>query len=120
MTRVKRGVITRKRHKKILKRAKGFLGRRSTSFRAANEALMHAGRYAWAHRRLKKRDFRTLWNVRISAALKPYEISYSKFIGELKTANINLNRKVLSELAAQNPEIFKAIVDAVKKGAVKK
>lgn len=88
---------------------------RSTTFRAANEALMKAGKYAWAHRRLKKRDFRTLWNTRISAALAPYEISYSKFIGELKKAKINLNRKVLSELGANNPEIFKAIVETVKK-----
>lgn len=75
---------------------------------------MKAGKYAWAHRRLKKRDFRALWNTRISAALMPYEISYSKFMGELKKANINLNRKVLSELAANNPEIFKTIVETVK------
>lgn len=115
MTRVKRGVTTRKRHKKILKRAKGFIGMRSTTFRAANEALMKAGKYAWAHRRLKKRDFRTLWNTRISAGLAPYDISYSKFMGELKKSNINLNRKVLSELAANNPQIFKTIVETVKK-----
>lgn len=115
MTRVKRGVITRKRHKKILKRAKGFLGRRSTTFRAANEALLKAGRYAWIHRRLKKRDFRALWNVRISAGLMPYDLSYSKLMGGLKKANIKLNRKVLSELAAENPEIFKAVVETVKK-----
>ncbi len=115
MTRVKRGVTTKKRHKKILKRAKGFIGRRSTTFRAANEALLHAGRYAWEHRRLKKRDFRALWNIRISAGLMPYGISYSKFIGGLKKANINLNRKILSELAALNPEIFKAVVEAAKK-----
>lgn len=115
MTRVKRGVTTRKRHKKILKRAKGFIGRRSTTFRAANEALMKAGKYAWAHRRLKKRDFRALWNTRISAGLAPYDISYSKFIGGLKKANIKLNRKVLSEFAAENPEIFKEVVKTVKK-----
>jgi large subunit ribosomal protein L20 len=115
MTRVKRGVITRRRHKKVLKRAKGFLGRRSKTFRAASEALMHAGRYAWEHRRLKKRDFRALWNTRISAGLLPYDISYSKFIGGLKKADIALNRKMLSELAAKNPEIFKAIVETVKK-----
>lgn len=115
MTRVKRGVITRKRHKKILKRAKGFLGRRSATFRAANEALMKAGKYAWIGRRLKKRDFRTLWNTRISAGLMPYDLSYSKFMGGLKKANISLNRKVLSELAANNPEIFKTIVEMVKK-----
>ncbi|MBU3924783.1 50S ribosomal protein L20 [Patescibacteria group bacterium] len=115
MTRVKRGVITRKRHKKILKRAKGFLGRRSTTFRAANEALLKAGKYAWIHRRLKKRDFRALWNIRISAALMPYDLSYSKFMGGLKKATIKLNRKVLSELAVKNPEVFKTIVETVKK-----
>ena len=115
MTRVKRGVTTKRRHKKILKRAKGFLGRRSTTFRAANEALLKAGKYAWAHRRLKKRDFRTLWNTRISAALMPFEISYSQFIGGLKKSNISLNRKVLSELAVENPEIFKTVVETVKK-----
>jgi len=115
MTRVKRGVTTKRRHKKILKRAKGFLGRRSTTFRAANEALLKAGKYAWAHRRLKKRDFRTLWNTRISAALMPFEISYSQFIGGLKKSNIGLNRKVLSELAVENPEIFKTVVEMVKK-----
>lgn len=115
MTRVKRGVTTRRRHKKILKRAKGFLGRRSKTFRAAQEALMHAGRYAWAHRRLKKRDFRALWNIRISAGLMPYGISYSKFIGDLKKANIGLNRKMLSELATENPETFKTLVETVKK-----
>lgn len=115
MTRVKRGVITRKRHKKILSRAKGFLGRRSTTFRAANEALLKAGKYAWIGRRLKKRDFRALWNVRISAGLMAFDLSYSKLMGGLKKANIKLNRKVLSEFAAMNPEIFKSIVEQVKK-----
>lgn len=115
MVRIKRGVISRKRHKKIIKRAKGFIGRRSKTYRAAHEALMHAGRYAWAHRRLKKRDFRTLWNTRISAALIPYEISYSKFINGLKKSQIGLNRKMLSELAAENPEIFKKVVEMAKK-----
>ncbi|MBU3964981.1 50S ribosomal protein L20 [Patescibacteria group bacterium] len=115
MVRIKRGVISRKRHKKVIKRAKGFIGRRSKTFRAAHEALMHAGRYAWAHRRLKKRDFRTLWNTRISAALIPYEISYSKFINGLKKTQINLNRKMLSELAAENPEVFRKVVEMAKK-----
>lgn len=115
MVRIKRGVISRKRHKKIIKRAKGFIGRRSKTYRAAHEALMHAGRYAWAHRRLKKRDFRTLWNTRISAALIPYEISYSKFINGLKKSQIGLNRKMLSELAAENPEIFKKVVEMAKR-----
>lgn len=115
MVRIKRGVISRKRHKKVIKRAKGFTGHRSKTFRAAHEALMHAGRYAWAHRRLKKRDFRTLWNTRISAALIPYEISYSKFINGLKKSQINLNRKMLSELAAENPEVFRKVVEMAKK-----
>lgn len=115
MVRIKRGVISRKRHKKIIKRAKGFIGRRSKTYRAAHEALMHAGRYAWAHRRLKKRDFRTLWNTRISAALIPYEISYSKFINGLKKSQIGLNRKMLSELAVENPEVFKKVVEMAKK-----
>lgn len=115
MVRIKRGVISRRRHKKVIKRAKGFIGRRSKTYRAAHEALMHAGRYAWAHRRLKKRDFRALWNTRISAALIPYEISYSKFINGLKKSQINLNRKMLSELAAENPEIFRKVVEIAKK-----
>lgn len=115
MVRIKRGVISRKRHKKIIKRAKGFIGRRSKTYRAAHEALMHAGRYAWAHRRLKKRDFRTLWNTRISAALIPYEISYSRFINGLKKSQIGLNRKMLSELAVENPEVFKKVVEMAKK-----
>lgn len=115
MVRIKRGVISRRRHKKVIKRAKGFIGRRSKTYRAAHEALMHAGRYAWAHRRLKKRDFRALWNTRISAALIPYEISYSKFINGLKKSQIGLNRKMLSELAAENPEIFRKVVEMAKK-----
>ena len=115
MTRVKRGVIKRARRKKVIKRAKGFVSHRKTNFRAANEALMHAGKHAYIGRRLRKRDFRRLWNTRISAGAVQLETSYSKLMGQLRKANVTLNRKMLSELAARHPEIFKQVAETVKK-----
>lgn len=113
MTRVKKGVHAIKNRRSILKRAKGYRHGRSTKERAANEALVHAGSYAFAHRRDKKNDFRKLWNVRIGAALKPEGFSYSKFIGALKKKEIALDRKILSGLAKNNPETFKRVVEKV-------
>ena len=114
MTRVKKGVNALKSRRNILRQVKGYRFARSKKERAANEAIVHAGSYAFAHRRDKKNDFRKLWNVRINAALRPLGFSYSKFIGALKKKNIALDRKILSTLAQDNPETFKKIVEAIK------
>ena|SRR5258708_2391633 len=114
MTRIKRGVAAHKRRKNLLKRAKGFENRRSTNFVAAREALLHADKYSYRDRRNKKRDMRALWLIRLNAALRDNGTTYSKFAGALKKAKINLNRKVLSELAIVAPESFEAFVKSVK------
>ncbi len=114
MTRVKKGVNALKHRRNLLKLTKGFRHGRSTKDRAAQEAVFHAGTYAFAHRRDKKGDMRRLWNVRINAALRPLGFSYSKFIGALKKNKIELDRKILSQLAQENPETFKKIVEKVK------
>ncbi len=111
MTRVKKGVNALKSRRNILKQVKGYRFGRSKKEKQANEAIFHAGTYAFAHRRDKKGDFRRLWNVRINAALRPLGYSYSRFIDALKKANISLDRKILSELAQDNPETFKKIVE---------
>ncbi len=113
MTRVKKGVNALKNRRNILKLTKGYRFGRGTKERQANEALFHAGTYAFAHRRDKKGDFRRLWNVRINAALRPLGHSYSKFIGLLKKKNINLDRKILATLAKDNPQTFKRLVEKV-------
>ena len=115
MTRVKRGVAKRARRKKIIKRAKGFVSHRKTNFRAANEALMHAGKYAYIGRKQKKRNFRKLWQVRINAGARELETSYSRLMGGLKKNKITLNRKMLSELAVRFPDVFKQLVETAKK-----
>ncbi len=109
MTRVKKGVNALKSRRNILKQVKGYRFGRSTKEKQAMEAIFHAGAYAFAHRRDKKGDMRRLWNVRINAALGD-DLSYSQFMGALKKKNINLNRKVLSEIAAAHPETFKRIL----------
>ncbi|OHA89065.1 MAG: 50S ribosomal protein L20 [Candidatus Zambryskibacteria bacterium RIFCSPHIGHO2_01_FULL_43_27] len=114
MTRVKKGVNALKSRRNILRQVKGYRFARSKKERAANEAIVHAGSYAFAHRRDKKNDFRKLWNVRINAALRPLGFSYSKFIGALKKRNIALDRKILATLAQENPETFKKIVETAK------
>jgi large subunit ribosomal protein L20 len=114
MSRVKNGVNALKHRRNILKAAKGFRFRRSKTERAAIDALMHAGAYAFAHRRDKKGDMRRLWNVKINAGLRPLGISYSKFIGSAKKKNIDLNRKSLAHLAEFQPESLKRLVEAVK------
>lgn len=114
MTRVKKGVNALKTRRNVLRQVKGFRFGRGSKERAATEALLHAGSYAFAHRRDKKGDMRRLWNVRINAALRPLGFSYSKFIGALKKKNIEIDRKILSQLAQENPATFERIVDQVK------
>ena len=111
MARVKRGVITHARHKKILKLAKGYRGRASTCFRVAIEKVEKALRYAYRDRRAKKRDFRGLWIQRINAGTRQYGMPYSRFMNGLKKAGIMLDRKVLADIAAREPASFKALVD---------
>lgn len=116
MTRVKKGVNALKNRRSVLKQAKGFRFRRSTNEAAANEALAHAGAYAFAHRRDKKGDFRRLWNVKINAALRAIDskYTYSKWIGAAKKQGIELDRKALANLAEFKPETFKRVVESVK------
>lgn len=113
MSRVKKGVNALKTRRNILKQVKGYRFGRSKKEKQAYEAIAHAGTYAFAHRRDKKGDFRRLWNIRLNSALHESGLSYSKFIGSLKSKNIGLNRKMLSEIAAGKPETFKRIVAKV-------
>lgn len=114
MTRVKKGVNALKWRRNLLGKTKGYRHGRKSKERAATEALFHAGTYAFAHRRDKKGDFRRLWNVRISSALKAQGLSYSKFIPALKKKGIALDRKILADLAENKPEVFNKIVEAVR------
>ena len=114
MPRVKRGVIAHARHKKILALAKGFRGRRKNVFRIAKQAVMKAGQYAYRDRRTRKRVFRQLWIARINAASRELGVTYSKFMAGLKKANIDIDRKVLSDMAIHDPAGFVSIVDKVK------
>ncbi|ERT09861.1 ribosomal protein L20 [Lyngbya aestuarii BL J] len=110
MTRVKRGNVARKRRKKILKLAKGFRGCQSTNFRIANQRVMQALRNSYRDRRKRKRDFRRLWITRINAAARLHGVSYSQLIGSLKKANIQINRKMLAQLAVIDPQAFSQVV----------
>ncbi len=114
MARVKRAVNAKKKHKKVLKLAKGFYGQKSLVFRAANPAVMRSLRSAYIGRKLRKRDFRKLWIARINAASRINGLSYSKFMNGLKKANIEINRKMLSEMAIHNPEDFANLVEVAK------
>jgi len=114
MPRVKRGVTARARHKKVLKLAKGFRGRRKNVYRIAKQAVMRAGQYAYRDRRNKKRVFRRLWITRINAAARQHDLSYSVFLNGIKKANIEIDRKVLSDMAIHDPQGFGAIVTKVK------
>lgn len=114
MTRIKRAVAKRARRKKIIKRAKGYVSHRKTNFRAAMEAMLHAGKHAYRGRKQRKRDFRRLWQVRVNAGARELGISYSKLMGAFKKNNIAINRKMLSELAVRQPEVFQKIVESVK------
>ena len=110
-----RSIIKRARHKKWLKRAKGFRGRRRTVFKLAKEAVLLAGRHAYRDRRKKKAVFRAAWHVAINAATRKHGVSYSRFMHSLKTKNIELNRKVLAELAAEHPDVFDEVVETATK-----
>ena len=112
--RVKRGNVLRKRHKKILKLAKGFIGARSRIFKVANCAVMVALKYQYRDRRVRKRNMRRLWIVRINAAVRPHGLSYSRFVNALKKTNVQLNRKMLADLAVREPEAFEQIVEIAK------
>lgn len=114
MARVKRGVNAKKRHKNILKQSKGYFGAKSKLFRTANQAVMKSLNYAYIGRKQRKRDFRKLWITRINAAARINGMSYSKFISGLKKANITINRKMLSEMAINDPTGFAKLVEIAK------
>ncbi len=114
MTRIKRGVAAGKRRKNVIKRAKGFSNRRSTNFVYARQALLKADTYSYRDRRNRKRDFRHLWLIRANAALRENGTNWSKFAGMLKKQNIQINRKMLSELAIKHPEVFDKMVAGLK------
>jgi len=115
MVRVKRGKTAHKRRKNLLKQTKGFRWGRKSKYKAAKEALMHARKYAYRDRRTKKREFRKLWQIQINALSRQLGLSYSRFIHGLKENKIDLDRKILSELVKNHPEIFEKIVEKVKK-----
>ena len=115
MTRIKRGVQSRKKHKKIFALTKGFKWLRKNVFKLAKQAAIKAGQNAYRDRRRKKRDFRNLWIIRINAALKEHNLQYSRFIYQLQNAHIRINRKMLAELAAKDPDVFKNIVEKLQK-----
>lgn len=116
MSRVKKAVNARKYRKNLLQKVKGYRFARSKKERAANEAMVHAGSYAFAHRRDKKGDFRRLWNIKINAALRslPTPISYSKFMGIAKKSGLKLDRKSLAHLAETNPRVFEAVAKKIR------
>lgn len=115
MARVKRGTTAHQKHKKVLDRAKGFLGRHGSAFTLAKEKVDKAGQYAYRDRRAKKRDFRSLWIVRINAAVRPSGLTYSQFMNGLRRANITVDRKVLAEMAYANDDGFTKLIDEAKR-----
>ena len=114
MTRIKRGVTKRKRHKKVLKMTKGHQGVRHTLYKRAHESLIHALQYAYAHRKERKGDMRRLWNIRINAAAHANDTTYSRLIHGLKLAGVDINRKMLADLAIRDPEAFAHIAQTAK------
>lgn len=114
MTRVKTGIITKKKHKRILKQAKGYWMTRHKQFKKAQEAMLHAGAYAYHGRKLKKRDFRQLWIQRINAFCQSFGLKYSQFIHKLKEKKINLDRKILAQIAVEHPKVFEKIISEIK------
>lgn len=114
MPRVKRGVTAHQRHRKVIKLAKGYWGRRHSLYKTANEAVMHAGQYAYRDRRQRKRDFRRLWITRISAACQQEGLRYSQFVAGLRKAGVELDRKVLADIAVREPEAFADIVSTAR------
>jgi large subunit ribosomal protein L20 len=117
MARVKRGVTAHAKHKKVLKQAKGYYGRRKNTIRVAKQSVERSLQYAYVGRKLKKRTFRALWIQRVNAAVRELGLTYSKFIAGLAKAGIEIDRKVLSDLAIREPEAFKALVEKVKAAA---
>jgi len=115
MARVKRGVTTHARHKKILKLAKGYVGSKSKLYRVANQQVMKSGNYAYAHRKLKKRQFRQLWIARINAAARDNGTTYSRMVHGLKVAGVDINRKVLADIAISDPQGFTDLAELAKK-----
>ena len=116
MARVKNGAVTKARHKKVLKEAKGYFGSKHRLYKSAKEQLMHSGQYAFRDRKQKKREFRKLWITRINAACRQNDISYSRFIEGLTKAGVEVNRKMLSEIAIQDPKMFSEFVKVAKEG----
>ena len=114
MARVKRGVVARTKHKKVLKKAKGYYGARSRVYRVAKQAVIKAGQYAYRDRRQRKRQFRALWITRINAAARQHDMSYSRLINGLNLAEIEVDRKVLADIAVHDPEAFGAIAAQAK------
>ena len=114
MARIKMSVNAKKRRRKVFKLAKGYFGAKSKQYRAATEQVARSLRYAYIGRRLRKRDFRKLWIARINAAVRPYGLSYSRFINGLKLAGIEVTRKILADLAVNDPQAFAKLVDAAK------
>ena len=114
MARVKRGVVAKARHKKVLRQAKGYYGARSRTFKVAKQAVIKAGQYAYRDRRQRKRQFRALWITRINAAARLHGLSYSRLINGLKRADIQVDRKVLADIAVRDPEAFGAIAEAAR------
>ena len=112
MARVKRGVVAKRRHKKVLEQAKGYYGNKSRSFRAANEQVMRSGQYAFRDRRARKGEFRRLWIQRINAATRQHDLSYSRFIAGLNAAGIEVDRKILADLAVTDAAAFARLVEA--------
>ena len=115
MARVRNGVVTHRRHKKILKEARGYFGSKHREFKSAKEQLMHAGQYAYRDRRQKKREFRKLWIVRINAAVRPNGLTYSQFMNGLKKAGVTLDRKVLAQMAYDADKNFETLVETAKR-----
>ncbi len=111
MSRVKRGVTKHARHRKVIGRAKGYYGRRKNTFRAANQAVERAGQYAYRDRKQKKRNFRALWIQRINAAAREHGLTYGRFINGLGKAGVEIDRKMLADLAVHEPDVFKSLVD---------
>jgi len=114
MSRVKRGVTAHARHRKVIKKAKGYYGRRKNTFRVANQAVEKAGQYAYRDRRARKRNFRSLWIQRINAACRELDFTYARFIDGLSKAGIEVDRKVLADIAVKEPEAFKALAEKAK------
>ena len=115
MARIKAGKTTRKRHKKVIKQAKGYFGRKGTNYKIAKQAVMKSGVYAYFGRKSRKREFRKLWIIRINAAARANNVTYSQLINGLKKANININRKMLAEMAVNDAQGFKALVEKITK-----